>query len=259
MGMALGFMAGSMLSATVLSPWLGGWRNVLLFYGVLSIALSIPWYFTRPHADDIKLHADGEHARSLYQGILHVGRMRNVWLLGIAILGIGGCIQGMLGYLPMYLRSIGWNEAGADGAAALFHGVSMIFAIPFAFSSDRFGSRKRMLMIAALMIMTGVGLLSIVGGMMVWVAVIIAGLVRDGFMAVFMTMIIEIKGVGAAYAGTAMGLVTSFMGIGNLIAPPMGNSLAAIAPGIPFLCWMAFAIMGFVSLCLVTEERAERD
>jgi predicted MFS family arabinose efflux permease len=257
MGMAFGFMTGSMLSATVFSPWLGGWRNVLVFYGVLSSALSIPWYFTRPHADDVKLPPGEEYARSLYQGILHVGRIRNVWLLGIAILGIGGCIQGMLGYLPLYLRGIGWTEARADGAAAMFHGVSMIFAIPFAFSSDRLGSRKWMLMMAALMVIAGVGLLSIVDGTMVWVAVIVAGLVRDGFMAVFMTMIIEIKGVGTAYAGTAMGLVTSFMGIGNLIAPPLGNSLAAIAPGIPFLGWMALAVMGFVSLCLVTEERAQ--
>ena len=30
MGMALGFMLGPMLSATVLSPWLGGWRAVCM-------------------------------------------------------------------------------------------------------------------------------------------------------------------------------------------------------------------------------------
>jgi len=34
MGMALGFLVGSMTSATWLSPWLGGWRNVLIFAGI---------------------------------------------------------------------------------------------------------------------------------------------------------------------------------------------------------------------------------
>jgi sugar phosphate permease len=50
MGMALGFLLGSLFSATVLSPWLGGWRNVLYFYSGIALLLSIPWAFTRPWA-----------------------------------------------------------------------------------------------------------------------------------------------------------------------------------------------------------------
>jgi NNP family nitrate/nitrite transporter-like MFS transporter len=257
MGMALGFMAGSMISATILSPWLGGWRNVLVFYGVISISISLLWYFTRPAPEDVERAGGKQYSRSLYHTVFHVVQIRNMWLLGGAILGIGGCIQGTLGYLPLYLRRIGWTEAVADGALATFHGVSMICVIPFAFWSDRLGSRKQVLMVATLMIITGVGLLSVVDGIMVWVAVIIAGLVRDGFMAVFMTMIIEINGVGAAYAGTAIGLVMSFIGLGTLIAPTLGNSLAVIAPSFPFLFWMALVVAGFLSLYFVKEGGAE--
>ena len=47
MGMALGFLLGSLFSATLLSPSLGGWRNVLILYGALSALLAIPWFFTR--------------------------------------------------------------------------------------------------------------------------------------------------------------------------------------------------------------------
>jgi len=90
---------------------------------------------------------------------------------------------------------------------------------------------------------------------MVWVAVVIAGLVRDGFMAVFMTTIIETKGVGPAYAGTAIGLVTAFSGMGNLIAPPLGNSLAGLAPGLPFVFWAALAMLGLVGLYMAKESR----
>ena len=46
-GMALGFMSGSMISATLLSPRLGDWRRVLFFYGGVAIVMSIPWTLTR--------------------------------------------------------------------------------------------------------------------------------------------------------------------------------------------------------------------
>lgn len=258
MGMALGFMTTSMVSATVLSPWLGGWRNVLFFYGAISIVVSILWHFTPPAPDDVERSVGGTNPRSLRQTVFHVVRVRNVWLLGFALLGIGSCIQGMLGYLPLYLRGIGWPETGADGALATFHGMSMICVIPLALWSDKLGSRKRVLMAATLLIITGIGLLSIVDGKIVWVAVIMAGLVRDGFMAIFMTMIIETKGVKAAYAGTAIGLVISLLGLGNLISPPLGNSLAAMAPGLPFIFWATLAIAGFLGLYLANEERIDR-
>jgi MFS family permease len=254
MGMAFGFMAGSMISATILSPWLGGWRNVLFLYGAISIAISIPWHLSRPAPGDVEASAGEASTMSPRQTVSRVVRLRNVWLLGLAILGIGGGIQGMLGYLPLYLRGIGWTEVSADGALATFHGVSMIFVIPIALLSDRLGSRKKVLMVATLMIITGVGLLSIVDGPMVWVSVTIAGLVRDGFMAIFMTMIIETEEVGAAYAGTAIGLVMIFSGLGNLISPPLGNSLADIAPSLPFIFWATLAVAGFFGLYLVKER-----
>jgi NNP family nitrate/nitrite transporter-like MFS transporter len=256
MGMALGFMVSSMISATFLSPWLGGWRNVLFFYGAIAMVFSIPWYLSRPVPNDAGEPASETSSSTLRQTVSHVVRIRNVWLLGLAFLGIGGCIQGTLGYLPLYLRGIGWPEASADGALATFHATSMIFVIPIALWSDRPGSRKMVLMAATLMLIIGVGLLSAVEGMMIWVAVSMAGMVRDGFMAVLQTVVLETKGVGATYGGTAMGLVMLFSGLGRLVAPPLGNSLASIAPALPFMFWASLATMGFLVLYTVREEKA---
>jgi MFS family permease len=255
MGMALGFTLGSMVSATLMSPWLGGWRHVLFLYGATAMALSLPWYLMRPAPGDAGLPAGAANPRPLRQTLTHIAGVRRVWLLGWAILGISGCIQGSLGYLPLYLRGIGWPGASADAALATFNAVSMTFAIPMALWSDRLGSRRTALMAGALMVISGVGLLSIAGGAMVWVAVGIAGLVRDGFMAVFMTTIIETKGGGRASAGTAIGLTMAFSGLGNLIAPPLGNSLAGLAPGIPFVFWAGLAVMGLLGLYLAKESR----
>jgi MFS family permease len=255
MGMALGFLLGSMFSATVLAPWLGGWRQVMFLYGAISVALCIPWFFTRPtpgHAADAS-----KNSGSILHTLAYVARIRNIWWFGLAIFGIGGCIQGSLGYLPLYLRGQGWPEASADGALAAFHTVSLICVIPIAILSDKLGTRKKILIAAGLMVTLGIGLLSFVQGGFVWIAVGIAGMVRDGFMAVFMTSILETDGVGPAFAGTATGLTMVFSGVGNLIAPPLGNSLATIAPGLPFFFWTGMTLLGIIGLVAARERKKD--
>lgn len=192
---------------------------------------------------------------ALRKTFVRVAQIRNVWMLGFVLLGIGSCVEGTLGYLPLYLRGLGRHAAAADGVLSTFHAASMMCVLPIALWSDRLGIRKKVLIAAALMIVTGVGLLSVVRGPLVWVAAIIAGLVRDGFMAVFMTTVIETEGVGTMYVGTAMGLVMVFAGLGRLIAPPLGNSLADISPSLPFVFWACLAVAGFLGLCLLKEKQ----
>jgi MFS family permease len=256
MGMALGFLTGSMFSATVLSPWLGGWRNVLFLYGILAMLLSIPWYFSRSAPVQVRPTGSPMRRGSLRQNIAYVSRIRNIWLLGLAILGFSGCVQGALGYLPLYLRDLGWPAANADGASAAFHTISMIFVIPIALLSDRLGTRKKVLIAAGIMMTLGVSLLPFVMDGAVWVTICLAGMVRDGFMAVFLTSIVETEGVGADYAGTATGMVLVFSGIGNLIAPPLGNSLAYLSSGAPFLLWAAFCLIGITGLLAAREKQS---
>jgi len=255
-GMALGFMTGSMISATVLSPWLGGWRHVLFFYGGVAALMSIPWALTRAAGDGAPSPSEGG-TTSMRQALSHVVRLRSVWLLGVVLLGVGGCIQGTLGYLPLYLREIGWSPPRADAALASFHAISLTSVFPLALLSDRLGSRKKLLVMAVLMTATGVGLLAVADGAIVWVAVLMAGAVRDGFMAIFMTMVTELDGVGVRYAGTAMGLTSTLSQMGNLIAPPLGNSLASHDLRLPFAFWAAMALVGFAVFHLVKEEKAQ--
>ena len=214
--------------------------------------MSIPWAFTRSGPGDGETKGAGA-TTSMRQALSHVSRLKNVWLLGLAMLCVGGCIQGTLGYLPLYLREIGWPPARADAALAAFHAISLLCVFPLAFLSDRLGSRIRFLIWATLVIATGVGLLSVVEGVLIWVAVLMAGAVRDGFMAIFMTSVIELAGVGVLYAGTAMGLTTTLSRLGNLLAPPLGNSLASYDPSLPFAFWAAMALVGFVVFNLVKE------
>lgn len=254
MGMALGFLTGSMVSATVLSPWLGGWRQVFLLYGIVGALFSLPWAFARPAMQPPTAVSRLRAGAAMRQGLAHVARQRDIWLLGFAILGISGCVQGLLGYLPLYLRGLGWADVRADGALSAFHLVSMLAVLPIALSSDRFGLRKVFLLGAGSLLAVGVGLLAAAHGNAIWVAVALAGLTRDAFMALFITMIIETEGVGLAYAGTATGLVLAFGGLGSFLAPPIGNSLASTGPRLPFLFWAVLALGGVGSLALTRNK-----
>lgn len=257
MGMAAGFMLGSAMSATYLSPWLGGWRFVFLFYGVLTILLVLPWYFSRrEHQTDAPQHAQSGAIKTILHGMLHIVKNRNIWLLGLSAMGFNGAIQGIMGYLPLYLRSIGWEGANADATLGVLYAASLIFVLPIALGSDKLGSRKKVLLVACSLITAGLLLLSIFTGNVIWLAVILVGIVRDGFMAVLLTTTIETKGVGTAYAGTATGFVMVFIGLGNLFAPPLGNSLAIMNAQSPFLFWGGLALLAFICIGFTVEKPA---
>jgi len=244
-GMALGFLSGSLLAATVFSPLFGGWRHVLFVYGAVAILFGAFWWFSQEKAGDEGQQSS--QAITLREAIGHVIHLRNVWILCIATAVVSGGVNGVLGFLPLYLRCLGWEPAIADSTLASFHAASMLCAIPIALLSDRVGSRRGVLMAAALLIGTGTGLLGFASGVLISVAVLIAGIARDGFMAITMTAVIEEKGVGARFAGSAIGLNISLMGIANVFAPPAGNWLAQFGSGLPFFFWASLVFLGFAA------------
>jgi cyanate permease len=80
-------------------------------------------------------------------------------------------------------------------------------------------------------------------------------MVRDGSTAILITMVIETDGVGPVYAGSATGFVMLFFFVGNLFSPPIGNRLADISPGLPFVFWAALVALGLVSLAFTSSSR----
>lgn len=256
-GMAVGFTVGAMISATILSPLLGGWRNVLFLYGTMSVMMSALWLLTHSGPNQDELSTTYASTAPFREALSRVVRIRDVWLLGFVLAGQIGCVQGVLGYLPLHLRDTGWSGASADGALAAFHATSMVGVIPIALLSDRLGSRKAVLFGATLVLGVGVGLLSVASGAMVWALVIVAGFVRDAFMAVLMSTIIEMNRVGATYAGTALGLVLTLSRLSAFASPPIGNSLADIDASLPFVFWAALAVAGLLGFYLMKQKGTE--
>ena len=254
MAMGIGFTLGAIVSATFLSPLLHGWRNVLFFYGFISVVLCILWTITGREAGHDSATASSLQV-SFRQAIARVIRIKNLWLLSLNQFGFGGCFFGVIGYLPLYFRGAGWMPALADGTVTVLNLVSSIFSIPIAMLSIRLGIRRGLLLVTLVITMVSVALLSVASDAMVWPLVIGAGIFRDAFMAVLMTMIIEMALVGPAYSGTAMGLVIAFQRLGAFISPPLGNSLASINPRLPFLVWAGFALFAFIVLLFLRKPK----
>jgi MFS family permease len=259
-GFGTGFTLGAMISATVLSPLLGGWRYVFFLYGAISIVIGLLWIFTVRRAE----RAEPSYSTakiSLREAASHVLTVKYVWLLGLAMLGYVGCVQGMVGYLPYYLREAGWVAASADGTLATLNGLSTAFAIPTAILSDRLGLRKMIVIPVLVVTVAGIALLPVANmanSAMVWVIMIVVGICRDGSMALCNTMVMETEGVGPAYAGTAIGLVYTISRFGSAFSPPLGNSLSGIGPGLPFFLWAAVGVVAIISLSFVREAGRER-
>ncbi|MEX1330574.1 MAG: MFS transporter [Desulfobacterales bacterium] len=256
-GMALGFLLGSILAATVFSPLFGGWRNVIYVYGAVALVFAAFWWLSQEKAKD--KYQQRNQRLAFREALGHVIRLRNVWVLCIATAAVSGGVNGMLGFLPLYLRDLGWQPAMADGTLASFHAASMLCAIPIALFSDRVGSRRGVLMAAALLIAIGIGLLGFAGGVMISAAVLLAGIARDGFMAITMTAIIEVKGIGARFAGSATGLAMSALGISNFFAPPVGNWLVKFGSTLPFLFWAALVFSGFAAYFFLRQPKPEKN
>ncbi len=256
-GMGLGFTVGAMISATVLSPLLGGWENVLFLYGGVSFMVGLLWFFTVRESEQPGSAGSGGGV-PLRQSIANVFPNRAIWLIGLTLLGYAACVQGMIGYLPTYLRDMGWTAASADGTLAAFNGISTLGAIPLALLSQKLGLRKVILFPVLFITMVGIALLPVVNDAMVWVLMIMVGVARDGFFAICLTMSTETKGIGVLYAGTAMGLAQTIVNVGNVISPPLGNSLAGADPGFPFFLWAAFGLLGLVAFCFVRETGGRR-
>jgi cyanate permease len=233
---------------------LGGWREVMFFYGLIAILMSVLWYVVHPR----DVEADSTQPRQyvpLREGLPYVLRLRRLWLIGFGAMGIRGCVVGATGYLPTYLRTIGWEATSADNALAAFYFVSLLASIPVAILSDHLGVRRGLMMLAALVMAIGVGLLSVVNGIYVWLAVIIAGVMFDAFMGILSASIMEVEGVGVAYIGTALGFAGMVRNIGGVFSPPFGNSLAAYNLQLPFIFWSAMALASFAIFSLLPSKR----
>jgi MFS family permease len=252
--MGLGSMAATMFSATLFSPLLGGWRNVMFVYGIPCILLAFLWLFTgrEPKTEGPPVSKSGDSV-ALKNSLVHIIKIKEVWIIGLITYTFWGSSNGMVGYLPVYLRDIGWTPVAADSAITVMAAIASIGAIPVVMLSDRLGTKKGVIFVSIVLMAVTLLLIPLVQSSLLWVIILISGFTRIGVAALFNVVVIELKDVGSAYSGTAIGIVSSLGMLGAFASPPMGNYFAVYNLGYPYYFWACLAFAG-LPLCLLLKK-----
>jgi predicted MFS family arabinose efflux permease len=254
---SIGSMVATQFSATVFSPLLGGWRGVMFLIGGISVALGLLWLFTGREPDETENPELATEKIPFRQALSHVSRIKDVWIIGFITFFNWGASMGFIGYLPLYLRNIGWTPASADSVITVASAMMLFGSIPMALLSDRLKSRWGVLMVSITGLAVGLVLLPYVNTLGVWLVIIIANFLRSGSSSLFNVMLFENKNIGSTYGGTAIGLASTISMVGAFLAPPLGNSLADIDQGLPFILWAGLAAISIPLMFLIKKKPAE--
>ena len=256
-GFATGLMLGSRLSATVLSPLLGGWRAVLIFLGICAIVLAVLWAIVHPPSEGRE--SSKLEIRQIIANMRYVVRFRELWVIALAVLGVLGLMRGLVGYVPTYLREIGWGAVDADTALTIFFLCSLIGVVPISHLSDRLGNRRLVMAFGTTMMTIGTALMFLVGDNFwgVMLAMGLAGFCFDSFMALKGASITEVEGLDVAFMGSALGFGGVLQNLGSTITPPLGNALTTIDLHTPFLLWAASGVFATVVLLSYRKRKSK--
>ena len=183
---------------------------------------------------------------------------RELRAIALAVFGAVGMVQGILGYVPTYLREIGWAPVDADSAIPLFFFASLIGVVPISHLSDRLRNRRSVMIFGTSMMTLGTVLMYFAGGnyWAVMLAMAVGGLCFDSFMALMGASITEVRGLDMALVGSALGFGGMLQNLGGSMLPPLGNTLSVFSLNAPFLLWAAAGL--FATLALLSYRGRKR-
>jgi MFS family permease len=254
---SIGAITATIFSATVFAPLLGGWRQVMFLYGIPAIALGLLWLFTGRDPDKSELPEMAISKVPFRKALSHVVRIKEVWIIGLVTLTNWGASTGFIGYLPLYLRNIGWTPASADSAITVVNGAFAIGAIPMVLLAEKLKVIKGMSLFSICALVVTLASLPFLKGAGVLLILIFGGLGRSGLGSLVNVILLETKGVGSTYGGTAIGLSSTISMVGAFLAPPLGNSFASISQGSPFIFWACLAALGIPPLLFLKSKNKQ--
>lgn len=235
----VGMAVGAGISATIVAPALGSWQNALFLYAVILVIVAFGWLLiAREPEGGIVFRVPFAEAMS------KTIRTKEVWLCTIAYFGMTGVYMGFGGYLPMYLQNLGWKVTTSSASLTAFMVASIVTSILVPLLSDRLGSRKGFFIVPSFVWLIAVGLVALFKAPTpLWVLFIIGGLGFGPLLPILNSIYAEIKGIGAKYAGTAIGIGSALGGLGGWIFSTIGGRLAMTDRTLPFIfCSIAFVI-----------------
>jgi MFS family permease len=160
MAVLLGIVIGSIATPIMLESW--GLRNAMLVYGIVGAASALLFIlFARDHPPTPAGH---EERVLMLEGLKHIFRMRDFYLLAFVVFVINAIFNGILTWVEVMVRPRGLDV----GQAGLIGGLLMIGGIfgflIFSSISDRLRKRKPVVIVGAVLTIPFLVLMAYVGG-----------------------------------------------------------------------------------------------
>jgi cyanate permease len=256
-GFAAGSAGSSLTTGVLLSPLLGGWRNVMFFYAVIGISLSITWVLiVKGGEQNKKCNGSIATRTSIGENCFKIIQIRDVWLMIIAFSGISACIYGVLGYMPLYFENIGMKKIVAHALFSINFCAATIGNILVPALADRTGEKKVVYLLAVMSGIISVFAIPFTTGIPLWIAVVGFGITLAGAYSLSNTITVQIEGVGSTNAGTAIGMLHMFSYLFAFFFPIIGGVLAKVEPGRPFILWACLPIISVIAVAFTKIPRS---
>ena len=244
-GASAGLAIGTMISASVLSPLLHGWRNVMTLTGVIILVLFILWIaFARERPKESASSGHTEGQPRFMQDLRKVSRVSDFWYVAVIEFSAVGTFIAYTGLFPKIMVDRGMDPGTAGIYLSITIWATSAFHFIGPFLSDKVGLRKSLILpflIIYSAALVGQGFST--GGLLIFFLVLMA-CGYGSVVALSRTVIFEIGSIGPSLAGTAMGILFTANRLGGwLISIAMGGVLDATS-----LLWTPFLLIAGLNL-----------
>ncbi|QFU84139.1 MFS transporter [Natronorubrum aibiense] len=222
----IGASAGSALvfavGRPVLGPWLGGWRPLFFWSGVVAVGYGLCWLLVtwRVDIDGRMADTDSFSLESIVDDlrlVLSHRELRLVVVIGTMYLLLH---HGLQGWLPTVLESRGLSPGIAGQATSLLIGAYVVGVLVVPALADRFTARRLALMGCGSVAFLGVaGMILGEVGIGVAVGIVFAGFGIGGVSPLVRAIPPALEGIGARLTGTAVGFIFAVGEIGGFFGP----------------------------------------
>lgn len=254
-GMGIG---GAMVMATarsVLSPVCGGWRGMVAVLGGLVLAVALLWMII--YRDRETGGAVSRKKQNVFENFKKVLQVRDIWLIALYYGLNMVSLLAVITLLPLTLEERGVEQSGE--LVGVMMGATVIFNILGGALSDRTGRRKPFLAFCAVIFgIAAMGFITLTGAPLL-AALVIAGAAMGTIAPVLMSVPVEMKGIGTALAGTAVGFIFMLGNTGGFIGPVVaGKLMDSAGSALPGFLFIAGALLAAAVLIVPIKETGSK-
>ncbi|ADB62263.1 major facilitator superfamily MFS_1 [Haloterrigena turkmenica DSM 5511] len=245
-GSALVFAVGR----PILGPWLGGWRPLFFWSGVVAVAYGLVWTLVTHRAGiDGRMAVDDsfslESVVADLRLVLSHRELQLVVVIGTMYLLLN---HGLQGWLPTLLESRGLAAGPAGQTTSLLVASYVVGVLAVPELADRYGLRRPALMACGAVAFCGVaGVIAGGTGPLVLTGIVVTGIGVGGISPLVRAIPPDLEGIGARLTGTAVGFIFAVGEIGGFFGPVLIGALrdatGSFAPGLAILAGGALVVV----------------